>query len=146
MRHRVLALLSLIFLSASPASADTPINGAVDLFPSAENYAGPCPVDIVFTATVTGDSGTIFGHHFYGGGFKTTKELYDYISDSGSVSLNDDVTIDAAHAGKITRSVEIKFEKLYPNGYTATTVRSSTAEATVTCSTPASSSRPRRSS
>ena len=142
MRRRLFALLTLIFLPVCPAAADVPVGGNVDLFPSAANYVGPCPVDIVFTATLSGDYGTIFGYHFYGGGFNTTKELYGYIPDSGSFSLENDVLIDAAHAGKITRSVEVKFEKRSTNGYTATTVKSASAEAVVTCSNAAASPAP----
>ncbi|HEY7993366.1 MAG TPA: hypothetical protein VID24_04115 [Candidatus Eremiobacteraceae bacterium] len=112
------------------------------MFANAANYSGPCPVDIVFTATLSDDSKTVFGYHFYGGAFKTTKELYGYIPDAGSSSEDDAITVDAAHAGKITRSIEVKFEKLFPNGYTATTVKTASADAVVTCAPLAASPAP----
>jgi hypothetical protein len=137
MRHRLLLFTSSIVMIAGLIAAAPTDNQTVDMFANAANYSGPCPVDIVFTATISDDSKTVYGYHFYGGGFNTTKELYGYISDSGSSSQDDDITVDAEHAGKITRSIEVKFEKLFPNGYTVTTVKTATAQADVTCSTPA---------
>jgi len=142
MRHRLLVFTSSIVVIAGLIAAAPTDNPTVDMFANAANYSGPCPVDIVFTATLSDDSKTVFGYHFYGGDFKTTKELYGYITESGSSSEDDDITVDAAHAGKITRSIEVKFEKLFPNGYTATTVKTASADAVVTCTTPAASPRP----
>lgn len=136
MRDRVLVLTSAIVLFACLIAAAPADNPTVDMFANAANYSGPCPVDIVFTATLSDDSGTVYGYHFYGGAFKTTKELYGYIAASGSSSLDDEITVDATHAGKITRSIEVKFERLSPDGSTATTVRTGSADALVTCSTP----------
>ena len=142
MRHRVVVFSTSIVLFACLIAAAPADNPTVDMFPNAANYSGPCPVDIVFTATLSDDSGTVYGYHFYGGGFNTTKELYGYISASGSSSLDDNITVDATHAGKITRSIEVKFEKLFPNGYTATTVKTASADAVVTCATPTVSPEP----
>ena len=142
MRHHLLAFISSIGAISCLAAAAPGDNPTVDIFANAANYSGPCPVDIVFTATLSDPSGTVYGYHFYGGGFKTTKELYGYISDSGSSSQDDDITVDAAHAGKITRSVEVKFEKLFPSGYTVTTVKTASADAVVTCSAPATTPAP----
>ena len=136
MRHHFLVFPTSIVLFACLIAAAPSQSPTVDLFANAANYSGPCPVYIVFTATLSDQSGTVYGYHFYGGGFKTTKELYGYISDSGSSSLDDDITVDAAHAGKITRSVEVKFQKLSPDGSTTTTVRTANADAVITCSTP----------
>ncbi|HET9342303.1 MAG TPA: hypothetical protein VFO25_05280 [Candidatus Eremiobacteraceae bacterium] len=133
MRRRLLVFTSSIVIIACPIAATPADNPTVDMFPNAANYSGPCPVDIVFTATLNDDSKIVYGYHFYGGGFNATKELYGYIPDSGSSSEDDDITVDASHAGKITRSIEVKFEKLYPNGYTETTVRTASADAVVTC-------------
>lgn len=136
MRHHFVIFTTSIVLLACLGAATPSDNPTVDMFANAANYYGPCPVDIVFTATLNDDAKIVYGYHFYGGGFNTTKELYGYIPDSGSASQDDDITVDAAHAGKITRSIEVKFEKLYPNGYTETTVKTASADAVITCATP----------
>ena len=142
MRRRVLVFNPSIIVLACLGAATPADNPSVDLFASTANYSGPCPVDIVFVATLSDDPGTIFGYHFYGGGFKMTKELYGYMPDSATSSEDDDITIDASHAGKITRSIEVTFEKRSPNGDTVTTVKSASADAVVTCTTSAASPTP----
>jgi hypothetical protein len=79
----------------------------VDLFASASNYTGPCPIDIVFTATVDGDPGTVFSTQYSGTVFPASKKLYHYVPDARTISLDDDISIDAAHAGSFERTVEV---------------------------------------
>jgi hypothetical protein len=110
MHRRLVAILPLIGLiaavttSASGAQADV---SKVSLIGNSQTYSGSCPIDIVFTAIVTGDPGTILSHKFSGSGFSASKTFYDYIDESGSISINDTVTVDSAHAGSYDRQVEI---------------------------------------
>lgn len=109
MKNRVLitALLPSIFVGAvfyAPARADV---YRVDLYASASNYTGTCPIDIVFTATVDGDPGTVFSTQYSGTVFPSSKKLYHYVPSERTISLDDDVSVDATHAGSFERTVEV---------------------------------------
>lgn len=100
----VIAALSAVVALVAPAQADI---FRVDMFASAQNYSGACPVDIVFTATVDGDPGTVIKYSFSGTRFAGKKPVYGYIPTSGTTSLEDDVIVDAAHAGTFDRTVSV---------------------------------------
>jgi hypothetical protein len=112
MRRLALALLPFAFTIvvaltlATGISANADVSGVV-LTANTASYSGTCPVDIVFIATISGDPGTTFGHKFSGAGFPSSKSLYGFIPDSGSISIDDSISVDATHAGSIERHVEI---------------------------------------
>lgn len=110
MHRRFIAFLFVLiicFVSFASVAGARPNVSSVSLIASTPTYSGPCPIDIVFVATINGDAGTVIGFKFSGPGFPPTKTLFSYIPISGTVSINDTVTVDAAHSGTFDREVEI---------------------------------------
>lgn len=130
--------LMLAIISLAPASADV---FRVELDASAQNYTGACPIDIVFTATIDGDPGTVFKRQFSGTVFPSTQATYSYIPTSGTLSIDDDITVDAAHAGKFEPVVSIT---PYSNGGSVEgkTITSTPVDVSVTCLAPGQSPPP----
>ncbi len=137
------ALATSLFLSAFLSTAIHATARAdvyrVDLYASTPNYTGTCPIDIVFTATIDGDPGTVFGYQFSGNAIPSSKKLYGFVPVGRTVSLDDDVSIDAAHAGSFERIVEVDDygPASHPSSSPLRTMKAS-ATAVVTCVMPGS--------
>jgi hypothetical protein len=97
-------LVIVILIAGSRALADV---SGISLTVNAPSYSGPCPAAIVFVATVSGDPRTVFGFTFSGDGFPQSKTLYAFITDSGVRSVDDEISVDSAHAGSFNRQVEV---------------------------------------
>ena len=80
---------------------------SVTLTAQTSAYSGPCPADIAFVATVIGEPGTVIGIKFSGSGFPPSKGTFGYITETGSVSIENSVSVDASHTGTFDRHVEI---------------------------------------
>src|ERR1022692_3109024 len=110
MRRLLVAILFTVWLAVVvfvDATSAREIVTSVTLTANTQTYSGPCPTNIEFVATVNGDPGTVIGIKFSGSGFPPSKATFGFIPDSGSSSIENDVLVDAAHAGTFERQVEI---------------------------------------
>jgi len=116
----------------------------VDLEASALNYTGSCPIDIVFTATIDGDPGTIFSYQFSGKGFGTSQKLYGFVPDSRTQWFNDDIKVDSAHAGTFERVVEVSDygPASHHSSSPLRTLKSQVVDVDVTCVAPGGTAAP----
>ena len=95
--------LTVAFVDASVSIHD------VTLILGDAEYVGPCPVTLTFTVAMDGDPKTIFGYRLIGDGATSKKTLYGFIPPEGTVSMNQDIVIDATHAGAHYMQAEVKY-------------------------------------
>jgi hypothetical protein len=68
----------------------------------------PCPVNVSFTGSITGPAGPVTYHysHFTGGVWTYSSDVTAPIPSNGSLTINETLTIDAAHAGLQSNQVD----------------------------------------